>query len=400
MVDQVSSAGPPEAAWLDYQRQWALGWRRVVFPGVFLVYLAQTAVAVSRDSSGVGAIAGYAIIAAFCVTYLVTLRVTLGCGSTRRFWLMFAVLTALCAAETPFAHGDAFVMVVYLVVLSVGRRGLQAVPVVAVLTAAAVFVPAAVPSWHTGISIVSAVTLPMLALAMFAFFAVIRGNHALNEARLEVARLAAENERTRIARDLHDLLGHSLTTITVKAGLARRLANTNPEQAAVEIAEVEALSRRALTDVRAAVANYRDVSLAAELATGAELLRAAGVQADLPRATDAVAPGHQELFGWVLREGLTNVVRHAHATACTVTISPTSVEIIDDGVGGTPAAGGGLRGLRERVAAAGGTVHAGPNAAGGGNGAKAGGWRLAVEIPDRTGSAGVPLGEPPVPVRP
>jgi len=398
VVDQVTPAGPFEAAWLENQRQWAQGWRRVVFPGVFLVYLVQTATAVHRDATGVGAVVGYAIIVAFCVAYLMALPTKAGCGPSRRFWLNFTALIALCAAETPFAHGDAFVMAIYLVVLSVASLGARAVPIVVGLTAAATFIPAAVPSWHSGIDTVSAFSLPMLALAMFAFFAVIKGNHALNEARSEVARLAAENERSRIARDLHDLLGHSLTTITVKAGLARRLAQSDPERAAVEIAEVEALSRRSLADVRAAVANYREVTLAGELATGAELLRAAGIQANLPRATDVVAPGYQELFGWVLREGLTNVVRHAHATVCTVSIARTSVEVIDNGIGGVTGIGSGLRGLHERVSAAAGTIHAGPVTVGGG--ATLGGWRLAVELPDQADPVATPADRAPVPAAP
>ena len=146
----------------------------------------------------------------------------------------------------------------------------------------------------------------------------------------------------------------------MKAGLARRIGTTDPARALAEIGEVEVLARRALTDVRAAVANYREVTLAGELATGKELLRAAGVAADLPSAVDIVDARHQELFGWVLREGLTNVVRHAHATSCTVLLSTSSVEIIDDGVGGAPLAGQGLAGLRQRVTAAGGRVDAGP----------------------------------------
>jgi two-component system sensor histidine kinase DesK len=199
-----------------------------------------------------------------------------------------------------------------------------------------------------------------------------RGNRALSEARSELARLAAENERSRIARDLHDLLGHSLTTITVKAGLARRLGETDPARALQEIAEVESLARRSLADVRAAVANYREVTLAGELATGRELLRAAGIVADLPGAVEVVDPAYQELFGWVLREGLTNVVRHAHASVCVVRISRSSVEILDDGVGSTACSGSGLAGLQERVGAAGGVVEAGPNLPRG--------WRLRVEL--------------------
>ena len=206
-----------------------------------------------------------------------------------------------------------------------------------------------------------------------------RGNQALAEARQELARLAAENERARIARDLHDLLGHSLTTITVKAGLARRLGQTDPSRALQEIAEVEALARRSLADVRAAVSNYHEVTLAGELASGRELLRAAGVAADIPRAVEVVDPVHQELFGWAVREGVTNIVRHAHASSCAVRLSPSSVEIVDDGIGASVApaidsgrSGNGLVGLRERVAAAGGAVDAGPR--------QPQGWRLRVSL--------------------
>jgi two-component system sensor histidine kinase DesK len=133
---------------------------------------------------------------------------------------------------------------------------------------------------------------------------------------------------------------------------------------------VEALARQSLTDVRAAVSNYRDVTLAGEIATGRELLRAAGVTADLPRAVDVVEPGQRELFGWVVREGLTNIVRHAQASSCAVRLSASSVEIVDDGVGGAAPPGNGLSGLRERVAAAGGAVDAGP--------LQPRGWRLRV----------------------
>ncbi len=135
---------------------------------------------------------------------------------------------------------------------------------------------------------------------------------------------------------------------------------------------MEDLARQSLSDVRAAVANYRDVTLTGELATGRELLRAAGITADLPGAVDGVDPTNQELFGWVVREGLTNVVRHSHARSCSVKLSPSTVEIVDDGVGGSAAPGSGLQGLRERVAAAGGVIDAGP--------LQSNGWRLRVSL--------------------
>jgi two-component system sensor histidine kinase DesK len=251
---------------------------------------------------------------------------------------------------------------------------------VVALTLGALFVPVWVPAAHTTLSQSAStglvVAVPLTALAMFGFFNVMKGNRALAEARIELARLAAENERARIARDLHDLLGHSLTTITVKAGLARRLSAHDPDGAVREITEVEELSRGALADVRAAVSGYRDVTLAGELATGKELLRAAGITAELPTAVDIVDTGHQELFGWALREGLTNVVRHSRATRCSVRLSGSSVEIIDDGVGTPSSAGNGLTGLRERVKAAGGEIEAGP--------LSPRGWRLQVSLAGRT----------------
>ncbi|MGA2527712.1 MAG: histidine kinase [Acidimicrobiales bacterium] len=369
---------PAESEWLANQRKWTRGWRSVVFPGVFLVYLAQVGAGVSQYSRGVGAVVGYVVLGVFCILYLRTLPESWNAAS-RRFWPFYGCLVVLSALELPFARADAFVMCVFIVVVTVARLGGRAVPIVVTLGLIAAFLPLAIPSWHdnlgSAVSNGTAITIPTVGLAMFGFFNLMRGNRALAEARAELARLAAENERSRIARDLHDLLGHSLTTITVKAGLARRLGATDPVRALQEIAEVEALARRSLADVRAAVANYREVTLAGELATGRELLRAAGITADLPGAVDVVDPVHQELFGWVLREGLTNVVRHAHANICVVRLSCASVEIVDDGVGGSPSSGSGLVGLSERVAAAGGVLVAGPNIPNG--------WRLCVELGPR-----------------
>lgn len=171
---------------------------------------------------------------------------------------------------------------------------------------ASLLVPVAISSWHDGLA--TAVdnaplfAIPVVAIVAFAIMQVLDGNRALAQARAQVATLAAENERFRIARDLHDLLGHSLTTITVKAGLATRLREADPARALQEMSDVEALARRSLADVRAAVANYRDVTLTTDLAIGRELLRAAGITADLPGAVEVVDSTHQELFGWVRRD--------------------------------------------------------------------------------------------------
>jgi two-component system sensor histidine kinase DesK len=177
---------------------------------------------------------------------------------------------------------------------------------------------------------------------------------ALAEAREENARLAVRDERNRMARDVHDILGHSLTVITVKAELAARLMEVSPERAKVEVADLERLARDALADVRQAVAGFREMSLPAELARARSSLAAAGIEADLPTAADAVPSHLRELCAWTLREGVTNVIRHSEATTCRVTLDERGITITDDGVGQQPGAPGtGLVGLQERAEAVG-----------------------------------------------
>jgi two-component system sensor histidine kinase DesK len=361
---------------------WGSGWRRWAFPGIWLIYLVQTASGVAKHASGATAVAGYAIIALFALSYLLALPAGWD-GTGPRFWTLYALGFALTAVELVIAHDDAFVFCVYLSVLTVASRARWGPVVIGAMVVSSVAVPATVPGWNVDSGAGTAVAIALVGLAMYGFFAIIRSNIELAAARAEVARLAAENERTRIARDLHDLLGHSLTTITVKAGLARRLAERGePDRAAAEIAEVEALSRSTLADVRAAVAGQRDVTLAGELASAREVLRAAGVIAQLPPSVAGLPAELSELFGWVVREAVTNVVRHAHAQHCTITLGNRSIQIDDDGCGGAPGAGNGLTGLRERVTAAGGTVSAGtPGGAEPAARAAAAGWRVSVTVP-------------------
>jgi two-component system sensor histidine kinase DesK len=155
------------------------------------------------------------------------------------------------------------------------------------------------------------------------------------------------------------------------------------------MAEVEQLSRSSLADVRAAISGYRDVTLLGELASAREVLRAAGVQAELPGAVDIVDPSLHELFGWVIREGVTNVVRHARASRCTISVGPNWITIEDNGRGGIAGVGNGLTGLRERVEAAGGALV---------TSGRIDGWRLRVDIaqpvaPERP----QPVNEPTIP---
>jgi two-component system sensor histidine kinase DesK len=195
-------------------------------------------------------------------------------------------------------------------------------------------------------------------LAIWGISQAINRNIEVLAVREENARLALEDERNRFARDLHDILGHSLTVITVKAELAQKLFDVDPDRARAEVTDLERLSRDALADVRRAVAGYRELTLPGELARARMALDAAEIEAHLPNSADDVPTDLRELFAWTIREGVTNVVRHSGAHSCTVLLGPGSVEVADDGRGPADAAstGHGLVGLRERAAAVGATV--------------------------------------------
>jgi two-component system sensor histidine kinase DesK len=212
-----------------------------------------------------------------------------------------------------------------------------------------------------------ALTLVALTVWMSAFTRNILLTAELESTRDQLAAAAVAAERSRIARDLHDILGHSLTGIAVKAGLARRLVERDPAAATREITDIERLAREALADVRSTAAGIRGTSLAGELAAAAAMLRAAGIRPVLPQAVDEVIPAGREVFGFVVREAVTNVVRHSGASVCTITLGPERIEIADDGrgLGHMPGGGRGLLGLAERVRAAGGELRAGPRAEGG-----------------------------------
>jgi two-component system sensor histidine kinase DesK len=228
----------------------------------------------------------------------------------------------------------------------------------------------------------------------------------LNETRAELARTAVAEERLRISRDLHDLLGHSLSLIALKSELAGRILESDPQRAAKEIAELEAVARRSLAEVRQAVTGYRQPSLAAELAAARRMLASAGIdcRVDAPGSYD-LPPEVDALLAWTVREGSTNIVRHSGARHAGITVAVTgasaSAELTDDGAGppagrGTPAANGGiepaaatgtagsgLAGLAERAGRLGGTLLAGAG--------RHGGFRVRVTVPLTTAG---PPGQP------
>lgn len=253
-----------------------------------------------------------------------------------------------------------------------------------VALAAAAGTTEATGDWTEGLTV--GVTVATICLTLFSLSALGRSNRELQAARRDLADLAVSEERARIARDLHDTLGHSLSLIALKSELARRVLRDDPDRAATEIGDVERVAREALASVRETVSGYRQPTLAMELAGARAALSAAGIEGevepapeDLPRDVDAV-------LGWAVREGVTNVLRHSDAGRARIRVivgdGLRAVEVEDDGAGGDRAAlepigaevaGSGLAGLRERATALGGSLEAGPM--------PGRGFRLRVAVP-------------------
>ena len=169
--------------------------------------------------------------------------------------------------------------------------------------------------------------------------------------------LAAAAEREEIGRDVHDLLGHSLTVLTLKAEVAHRLVRRDPEAAEHELAEIVELSRSALADVRATVTRLRVPDLAGQLEASRTAFAAADIAAVFSGQASDVPLPQRELLAWALREGTTNVLRHAGATHVRIGLAPGRVRVQDDGAGvAGHRPGNGLTGLRERVEAVGGAL--------------------------------------------
>jgi two-component system, NarL family, sensor histidine kinase DesK len=206
-----------------------------------------------------------------------------------------------------------------------------------------------------------------------------RGDAKLRMAHEEIEQLAKTAERERIARDMHDVLGHSLSVIVLKSELAGRLLDSQPSRAALEIAEIETTARQALAEVRKTITGYRSEGFASELARAAQVLETAGVRLNRPAKAPYLTPRHEATLSLVLREAVTNIVRHASASECSIELSTaedgTKLIIADDGRGDIRQEGNGLRGMRERVRELGGSLSLESDR----------GTRLRIELPQFNG---------------
>ncbi|MDT0378435.1 histidine kinase [Streptomyces sp. DSM 42041] len=230
------------------------------------------------------------------------------------------------------------------------------------------------------------VSTTLTGLVLFALARLVAVAVAIHDSRDEIARMAVARERLRFARDLHDLLGYSLSSITLKNELIHRLIEHNPQRAREEVAEVLDISRQALSDVREVARGYRDMSLLVEAHSARSVLSAAGIDARVDVSCTGLSSTTNTILATVLREGVTNLLRHSQPKNCAIQTSTEELEgfvrlhIVNDGVGagravdiGSAGPGTGLRNLATRVEAVGGELHA--------RSAAGGRFQLSVRIP-------------------
>jgi two-component system, NarL family, sensor histidine kinase DesK len=351
----------PSVLWSPGARRWYIG------GGISLVWLISAGTRIVQVAeSAASASIGIALLCVYAVAFLCATPVNWALVLRSRL-LVVAAVFALSFALWPWLGWQVCALWTYvgvLVATAVLRWQITWMSILGLSVLALVF-DVIDEGWNADVLWVPAI-IASISLMMAAFMRSIVAVNQTRMAQREVERLAAERERGRVARDIHDILGHSLTVITVKSELAGRLVDVDPERAKAEMAEVETLARGALADVRATVAGFRGVSVSSELAAARVALSAADIALEAPSTTDAVPAEHRELAGWVVREGVTNVMRHAEAQRCRIVLDSRRVSVEDDGVGPVAAgAGMGLSGLRERVDAAGGILSIGRSDLGG-----------------------------------
>jgi len=326
-----------------------------VMPYVWLIYAAAIPISLwLADASPRAAVFQGVVLCAFLVAYFAGYG-SRGRGAAAVTAVMF-VLGAVAAprdsvATTYFIYGASFIA--WGFTSDVAYRALFAyVPLVAIAC------------WLLHVNLYGAVPGVVFSLivgvACVAQAEQCRSNARLRQANDEIERLAQIAERERIARDLHDVLGHTLSVITLKSQLAAKLADRDPARAASEIREVESIARTSLDELRAAVAGYRAAGIADELAHARDVLTSAGLRVHCEADDVRLAPVQESVLALAIRESVTNVVRHARASAVRLRLASAGdacrFEIADDGIGGAAGEGMGLLGMRERLAMHGGSL--------------------------------------------
>ncbi len=355
---------------------------RLAAAGIWLFFLNAPILGLVRHADGWRKYLGLVALALFVILYLGTLAIFQGFGRTypetsalqARHWLCIVVLLACVVAMIPGAHDKALTALVFVAAVALGVLPTgQGLAVLAVLFAVTEIAGNVIPGWignGNGLALILAGT------ATWAFRMALLRRRQLVLAERELGELALEEERSRIARDLHDILGYSLTVIAVKTELAGRLLGVDTERTRAELKDLERLTRDALADVRATALGVRGIALPGEIASARSALEAVGIDPALPTVADEIPSRWRELYAWTIRESVTNVIRHSHAKHCTITMSDRRLSITDDGVGPayTATDGRGLSGLRQRAALVGATLTTG-------SGPNGKGFSVNVEVP-------------------
>jgi two-component system sensor histidine kinase DesK len=357
-------------------------------PYIWLVYLAALFFQPALDPTAGPAewVAVGVLIAAFLPLY----RTGLHTRDQRRMAVLLAAIVLLALLGSLVNTGSS-VFLVYAAALAGRLRPVRrAVWVIAALAGVTgiIYLTSTVPMpWRV------ALVAPEFVFALVVGAASIFDNErARTERRLrradeEIERLATIAERERIARDLHDLLGHTLSVIVLKSEVAGRLITIDPGRAEREVHDIERTARTALTEVRAAVAGYRAKGIGGELANARRTLAAAGVDTELHADLPELAAEQESALALAVRESVTNVLRHAEAERVTIRLHSTAdgvvLEVIDDGRGSDTPDGAGLAGMRERISALGGQV----TRAAGPGGDVTSGTLVRVTLPHATGGA-------------
>lgn len=362
----ASAAGAAPAAWAasGARRRGGAGgpWERFgwVMAAVWLVFLMYPLLALLRsEAAQEWVVTGWIALGAFVVVYVAGFMngMSFGGGGLTRppkpiQWVAFGAMIVCAALTVPAVGGSSLSFLPFI--MSFASYGLTrmahwiTIAVSIVITAAVVFLTPTGAAYLTVLAIIA-----LLGVVNTVSTTLIIRSAEAERVGLE---LATSEGREAVARDVHDLVGHSLTVVSLKAQLVRRLIDSDPERAKAELADIEALTTEAIAGVRATVAGVRSAALIEQLASCRDALHSADVTMQVVGDAAALSPAQSLTASWILREATTNVLRHAGAGTVTVRIAPGTFSVADDGRGFTGAEGNGVRGMRERATTGGATL--------------------------------------------
>ena len=336
------------------QNHWdRFGWIMAV---VWMFFLAYPLMALLNSSAAVEwIVVGWIALGLFALLYIVGFvrgvrgEGGLGRPPVRGQWATFVVLIACALVSVPAEGGQALSFLPFI--MSFASYGLNRIAHWTTFACSVIITGSFLLFAADGLRYLTifAIVLLLGLVNTVTTWLIVRSAQAERLGR----ELAVSEGRETVARDVHDLIGHSLTVVRLKAQLARRLIDSDPEQAKQELAAIESLAAEAIAGVRSTVAGARASSFEEQLDASIDVLRSAGIRTRVDGQVEALSPAQGLTASWILREATTNILRHADASEVTVRIGPGALSVRDDGRGSGEHEGNGVRGMRERAAAAG-----------------------------------------------